>query len=354
MKKGIHKNNMLSGFFISTPIGLIILFLFGIVLIFIGQSSYLKETHSLLKQMVQFFGETFIGAAVLSIIMEIHTIQNVSEQIRDNLLLREPSFIEHYSDEELNKFIQIAIKQKIKLKSNKNINDNLLEKLISEHDFPLMSYIEQTATHIGNLGFYCVYHKRQINISPMLNGQYNINVILEVELQNITEEDIEYNKVHKFFFISQEQIKSFNIKEFTNSTNLVTEIPKVKTKCANQKPSTSQHAFEYYVEFDIPIKIEKKGRIHYILQYEYSNYEQSCYITYALPFVTQAYQETYSLIGEKACDYQLHASAYAPYKKQIERNNLVKRLNEVTLSIDSNKWILPGGGFVAVVRKKQK
>lgn len=70
-----------------------------------------------------------------------------------------------------------------------------------------------------------------------------------------------------------------------------------------------------------------------------------------MPYITKSFQETYSLIGENAQNYQIHASAYTPYKQQIDSRNLVQRLNEMTLSINSNNWIVPGSGFVAVVRK---
>lgn len=121
---------------------------------------------------------------------------------------------------------------------------------------------------------------------------------------------------------------------------------------SNVKPSTARHPFNYFVEFKIPLIMEAGEKTHYILDYEYCNYEQSCFLTYSLPYITKSFQETYSLIGKKSSEYQIHASAYTPYKNSINSRSLVQRLNDTTLSVNSDNWMVPGSGFVSVIRKK--
>lgn len=346
MKIRLKNHNEKSGFKIGTKLGLVLLGAIGISLYFI--SHLLFASDSVWRDVVTSLGGALIGAACVSIILEIHSIQNNYEKVRDCLLLEEPSFISRYNEEEINSILNLAIKRKIELKSKKQLNSELFNHLLDGSNFFLKSYIEHTASLFSNTGFYCRYHRRQINIEPLADESYKINVTVELELQNFTNESIITEQPYKFYYISQRQIDSFFIKNFDADIEC-NNIEINKKQLVN--PKTSRHPFNYCVQFKVPINIEPCGKFHYILEYEYQNYEQSCYITYSLPYITKSFQETYSLIGENAQNYQIHASAYTPYKQQIDSRNLVQRLNEMTLSINSNNWIVPGSGFVAVVRK---
>lgn len=344
------KTNDKPGFRINTMVGLIFLFLIGGGLYFVSYKWLGDNTTA--REVTIFGGQTLIGAAVVSLLMEMHSVQDNYQKVRDFLLLEEPSFIERYDMQEVDRIIELAIKQKICLYSKKPFSNKLFAQMIDEQKFFLKSYIEYTASLLGEKGFYCSYHRRQININPKLNDHYNINITVEVELQNLTEVRISESQIYRFYFISEKQVTSFRI----NSLDIDLEkkdLSKLElNKNKDKNPSTSRHPFNDWVEFKVPFTIEPMGQLHYILNYEYDNFEQSCYITYSLPYITRSFQETYSLIGDNAQQYKIHASAYTPYKKQIDSRNLVQRLNDVTLSVNSNKWIVPGSGFVAVVRRK--
>lgn len=339
------------GFRIGTAAGLVLLLLFGILLLLISNADNVKEKE-LLSNILFFVGQTCIQAAILSVILELHSIQENYQKVRDYLLLEEPSFLERYTEEEVDRIIELGIKQKIRLKARRPLDKTIFDPLLAKNSFLLEPYIEHTANHLGNNGFYCTYHRRQINIFPISNTEYKIYVTVELELQNITAEPVECMQEYKFYYISQKQIDSFRLKSCEIDGKDSPIEPEDLKKFDDNRPSTSRHPFNFFVQFSVPLKIEAGKQSHYTLNYEYSNYEQSCYITYSLPFLTKSFQETYSLIGENAYEYQIHASAYTPYKQQIDHRSLVQRLNDVTLSINSNKWIVPGSGFVAVVRKK--
>lgn len=344
------------GFIIGTTLGLTIMATIGVGLIIIGYFCFgtAAQKMSIEYEMFLFAGETLIGTAVLTAVVEMHSIKKNYEKVRDYLLLEEPSFIERYGEREIDKILDLAIKQKVKLKSKKELEKNNFDWLMSGKNFLLEPYIEYTAEQLGSKGFYCKSHRRQINITPISNAHYKIHVTVELELSSFITECIEDKQIYKFYYISQKQIDSFRLGyleingEEVSINNLGLE------KYPNNKPSTERHPFNYFVQFSIPIIMKPGGKIHYILDYEYCNYEQSCYLTYSLPYITKSFQETYSLVGNHSCEYQIHASAYTPYKNLINSRSLVQRLNETTLSINSDNWMVPGSGFVSVIRKKMQ
>lgn len=350
------QDNEVYGFNIGTKFGLALMAVIGIGLIIIGYFCFgTPEVKSNIKyEMLLFAGETLIGTAVLTAVVEMHSIKKNYEKVRDYLLLEEPSFIERYGEEEVDKILNLAIKQKVKLKSRKELEINSFNWLMSGKNFLLEPYIEYTAEQLGDKGFYCTSHRRQINITPISNVHYKIHVTVELELSSFITECIKDEQIYKFYYISQKQIDSFRLiyLEINGKGESIDNL-KLK-KYPNTRPSTERHPFNYFVEFAIPIFMNPGEKTHYILDYEYCNYEQSCYITYSLPYITKSFQETYSLVGDHSYEYQIHASAYAPYKNLINSRSLVQRLNETTLSINSDNWMVPGSGFVSVIRKKMK
>lgn len=355
VKQMIDRNKKdTSGFRIGTPVGLAIMALIGIGLIIVAYYCFGKDevAGDIWLEILRFAGETLIGTAVLSAVVEMHSIKKNYENVRDYLLLEEPSFIERYSENEVDKIIDLAIKQKVRLKTKHNLEEDGFNRLVSGNSFLIKPYIDYTAEELGSNGFYCTSHRRQINITPINNEHYNIHITVEVELKNFTSTVVKNTQLYKFYYISQKQIDSFQL----CSLEIDREVKKISViklnKYSNNKPSTVRHPFNYIVEFEIPFVIQPGGTIHYTLAYEYNNYEQSCFITYSLPYVTKSFNETYSLVGDQADEYQIHASAYTPYKNKINNRSLVQRLNSTTLSINSDNWMVPGSGFVSVVRKK--
>ncbi len=116
--------------------------------------------------------------------MELHSIQDNYKKVRDYLLLEETSFIENYNEEEVNRIIELGIKQKIRLKSKRKLDNEAFNKLTAQKAFPLQLSIEHTANELGTNGVYCTSHRRQVNITPLNNQENKIKVTLEMELYN--------------------------------------------------------------------------------------------------------------------------------------------------------------------------
>lgn len=340
-----------SNFSVKTKIGLGIIVFLGLIIFYLSYHQYV-QSNDILKELLRYGGQTLISAGLVSVILELHTIQNGYIKVRDCLFLEKPSFIERYNENEIDKLIDYAIVRKIQICSNnKNIDENFQQCLIGQ-DSIIQPFIKYTAQLLGKEGIYCSSHRRQINIDPKHNTEYNINITVEVEFVNFSNQECSFKEEYKFYYISRKQIDSFLLLslEIDGKNQSLENIKIIRN--TDEKKSTSKHPFNYYVSFEIPLTIQANSSVNYTLNYTYSNFEQACYITYSLPHITKSFQETYSLTGECANEYQIHASAYTPYKREIDTRPMVQRRNENTLSINWENWFVPGSGFVAIVRKK--
>lgn len=62
--------------------------------------------------------------------------------------------------------------------------------MVDGEHFLIRPYIEQTVLELGRNRFYCESHRRQINVEPIPNTEYRIEITVEVELKNLTDEEI--------------------------------------------------------------------------------------------------------------------------------------------------------------------
>lgn len=354
------------GFFIGTRGGLFLITALGLLIylmsytcdnLLLGLSTAIgiKEGStwvSDIQSFIRFLGETFISAGIISLIMTIHTINETHQQVRDNLLLDDPSFIERYSDAEINKLLGYSIRQK--LLHNMGARPNSELAVFVEHFPEIFSpIVEYSINRLGGLKFYCKSHYRNIKVTPIRDNEYNIEITFDVLLSNLTKEKISYKYPYRFIYISQQQINSFKVVSLKlNDTDVDPSIVNLQ-KIVEDQPATQGRPFNHIISFEIPINILADGQCHFILKYEYKNYTYGCLITYSLPFVTQKYQEVYSLVGTNAKKYHLQVVAYSPFtRNHCSNQDLVQKDNEQTYSINASNWGLPGTGFVAVVRKK--
>ncbi len=79
------------GFWLSTPEGLLVLGIGGSLILILGFG--IREAHPFIGKIVVFVGETCLGAALLSVILERHTMNDYYHKVRDDLLLNDPSFV---------------------------------------------------------------------------------------------------------------------------------------------------------------------------------------------------------------------------------------------------------------------
>lgn len=306
-----------------------------------------------IQAFIRFFGETFISAGIISLIMSIHTIQETHQKVRDNLLLEDPSFVERYTEEETDKLLNYSVQQKLLLNINTKYNDILdtFAKDLPEAFLPIFQY---TVERLGECKFYCEKHQRNIKIVPVRSDEYDIEITFDVVLFNLTQDNVTYKQLYRLIYISQKQIDSFELKslkingrdESLSSANF--------QRIVEEQPATQGKPFKYLVSFEIPISISANGQCHYVLEYKYKSFSYGCLITYSLPFVTRQYQEVYSLVGSNAKKYHLQVLAYSPFtRNHLNNQDLVQKDNDQTYSINVNNWSLPGTGFAAVVRKKE-
>ena len=158
------------GFRLSTPEGLLIFGVAGLLLMFI--SFGFSDDNAFIRQIIAFIGETCLGAAILSIILERHTMNDYYHKVRDDLLLYDPSFVERYSEKEADDLIEVTFTRKLRLNLDGKENPEVFRRLVDGEHFLIRPYIEQTVQKLGRNRFYCESHRRQINIEPISNTEY--------------------------------------------------------------------------------------------------------------------------------------------------------------------------------------
>lgn len=348
-KRRENRGETSDGFWLSTPEGLLVLGIGGSLILIWGFG--IREAHPFIGEIVVFVGETCLGAALLSVILERHTMKDYYRKVRDDLMLNAPSFVERYTEKEVDGLIEVAFRRKLRLNLGGKENPEVFRRLVDGNHFLIRPYIEQTVLELGRNRFYCENHRRQINIEPISNTEYRIEITVEAELKNLTDEEIRDEQHYRFCYISQEQIDSFELCALNIDEQEVDISVCHLNRKKEERPGTDQHPFNYWVMFQVPLTIPPASKMHYTLKYQYKNYEQSCYITYAMPYITKSYQDIYSLVGKNAHEYQIHSLAYTPYEKTLDSRSMVQRLNALTLSVRWDHWTPPGCGMATVVRK---
>lgn len=309
-KRRGNRKEKSDGFWLSTPEGLLALGIGGSLILILGFG--IREVYPLTGEIIVFVGETCLGSALLSVILERHTMNDYYHKVRDDLLLNDPSFVERYTEKEVDDLIEVAFRRKLRLNLGGKENPEVFRWLVDGEHFLIRPYIEQTVLELGRNRFYCESHRRQINIESIDS--------FELCALNIDEQEVDISVCHL-------------------------------DRKKEERPGTDQHPFNYWVMFQVPLTIPPASKMHYTLKYQYKNYEQSCYITYAMPYITKNYQDIYSLVGKHAYEYQIHSLAYTPYEKTLDSRSMVQRLNALTLSVRWDHWTPPGCGMATVVRK---
>ena len=187
-KRRGNRREASDGFWLSTPEGLLILGVTGILEIIFGMA--IQEACPFLVEIVVFVGETSLGAALLSVILERHTMNDFYCKVRDDLMLNDTSFVERYTEKEVDGLIEVAFRRKLRLHLGGKENPEVFRRLVDGEHFLIRPYIEQTVLELGKHRFYCESHRRQINVEPISNTEYRIEITVEVELKNLTDEEI--------------------------------------------------------------------------------------------------------------------------------------------------------------------
>lgn len=73
------------------------------------------EEHVFSREIAAVIGETCFRTAILSFILERHTMKDYYRNVRDDSLLNDPSFVERYSEREGDDLIEVAFRRKLRL-----------------------------------------------------------------------------------------------------------------------------------------------------------------------------------------------------------------------------------------------
>ena len=207
-KRRGNRREASDGFWLSTPQGLLALGVGGALVLIFGFE--IREAYPFFGEIVVFVGETCLGA-LLSVILERHTMKDYYRKVRDDLMLNAPSFVERYTEKEVDGLIEVAFRRKLRLHLGGKENPEVFRRLVDGEHFLIRPYIDQTVLELGKNRFYCESHRRQINIEPISNTEYRIEITVEVELKNLTDEEIRDEQHYRFCYISQDQIDSFKL-----------------------------------------------------------------------------------------------------------------------------------------------
>lgn len=109
-------------------------------------------------------------------------------KVYDDLLLNDPFFVERYSEKEADGLIDVASKRKLRLNLDRRENPEVFWRLVDRGHFLICPYIEQTVQELGRNRFYCESHRGQINIEPISNTEYQLEITVEMDLKNLTDE----------------------------------------------------------------------------------------------------------------------------------------------------------------------
>lgn len=101
------------GFWLSTPEELLALGIGGLLVLIFGFGIW--EIYPFFSEITVFVGEMCLGAALLSVILERHTMNDYYHKVRDDLLLKDPSFVERYTEKEVDDLIEVAFRRKLRL-----------------------------------------------------------------------------------------------------------------------------------------------------------------------------------------------------------------------------------------------
>ena len=110
-KRRGNRKEKSDGFWLSTPEGLLALGIGGSLILILGFG--IREVYPLTGEIIVFVGETCLGSALLSVILERHTMNDYYHKVRDDLLLNDPSFVERYTEKEVDDLIEVAFRRKM-------------------------------------------------------------------------------------------------------------------------------------------------------------------------------------------------------------------------------------------------
>lgn len=294
-------------------------------------------------------GCTLMSAGIISLMLEISSIQNLIDQSLRNLLTGQMP-LNHYTDEELHNLNQaIASKRLSKFLVNNDLNDTIYK-------------YENNLIELSKLNYY-EYHKSTTILTPdSSKGIFLKKVTIEYKL--IIQEGKSYSGCFKWRIFSpkpnlstEEIVDEYKLLELmVCEQNYKTEL---RNKIQIQSVSKNKYnSYDYIICLQLPEKTCREYTVKCVMEYPLPDFD-----------VTQVYKMT------KPCKLFTHEFHMEPDKNNRENwkisgnaftafygsqdNSNANDSFTLEQSVDTNiritfkGWILPGAGYVILAQPKR-
>lgn len=339
------KGNTISINFNSKTISIIIAVL-GLVLLIITSAIDIKDETGAIKvflfNITESVGLTLLSAGLVSILMEISTVESVvNKAIRNVFSVDVP--LDAYSETHLKK-----LKDVISSHISKRTPDELKQS------------VYKLEPHLLNLtsGLYYEYHNIRCTVIPKDKENVFLKKVTMI-YKIVNEHDLE-NKVkigislhdYKSNMTDDERLNSVIIKRFeVNKTNLINDPDIFKTV----EPLNSDDSYEYDYRYVFERSLQKCREHEVLLEYEYITTQNDLTQTWKLVHPCKKTEHTICIKDENPNGWLLKASAFASFyhnSSPLEKKFKVDQAVDNNVKIEFNDWTIPGAGYVVSYVKK--
>ena len=340
-----NKHNAINISFNSKTMSIIIAIL-GLVLLVITSAIDIKEETVAVKiflvNIFESIGLTLLSAGLVSILMEISTVESVvNKAIRNVFSVDVP--LDAYSEAHLKK-----LKDGISSHISKRTPDELKQSVYK---------LEPHLLSLTN-GLYYEYHNIRCTVIP----QDDKNVFLKkvtMKYKIINEHNLD-NKVkigislydYKPNMTEEERLSSVTFNKFkVNQTDLINNEDVSKTIV----PLNSDDSYEYDYRYVFERPLQKCKEHEVLIEYEYITTQNDLTQAWKLVYPCKKTDHTICIKDENSNGWVLKANAFASFyhhTSPLEGKFKVDQAVDNNVKIEFNDWTIPGAGYVVSYVKK--
>lgn len=323
----------------------IIITIFGLILLIITSAIEIGEETATIKlflfNITSSVGMTLLSAGLVSILMEISTVESVVDKaIRNVFSVDVP--LDSYSETHLKK-----LKDQISSHISKRTPDELKKSVYK---------LEPHLLSLTN-GLYYEYHNIRCTVIP--KDKENVFLKKVTMMYKIVNEHDLDNKVkigislydYKPNMTEDERLKSVTIKKFeVNQTNLINDSDISKT--IEVLNSDDSYEYDYRYVFERPLQKCKEHEV--LLEYEYVTTQNDLTQSWKLMYPCKK-TEHIVCIKERNSSWILKANAFASFyhhSSELEKNFKVDQTVDNNARVEFGDWTIPGAGYVISFVKK--
>lgn len=335
---------------------------FAPIILIIGVSFYILVQYILNTQLemgnefkmflevVKLLAGTLISTGLISLFLNISSVKQSMENTiirtyREFMgnILKANFDLDGYDKEVLEK-----LKSRIVLHNSKNsvLDATMLENSIYSLEKMLVNFTK---------GLYIEYHERTTIITPDEGKQvFKKKVMTKYKVVNLFELP---NKVEFEFSLMEGTDTSKENFYFSNFIINSTDLSKEIDKCVSVETSSeaNYNTYKYKVMFCRPLSKCKEHIVKITFEYEVPMFDLTH--TYRVSTPCKKLNHNIILDGKEASDWEIIVSGFAPgINDNIEegKNYIVSLLTSSNAQVNFNDWILPGEGYVIILKKIDK